>query len=331
VNAAFAFGGARLYNLLRMTAYQRNVLVGVVVLVGLGMLAWMVLQFAGQAATFFLTKGTHITLTTARAEGIADGSPVTYKGVNVGRVTGVRRVVSSDNHEDILIDALIDADPPLPANLHGRIKQTSLLGGSSMIALEREEPSTRPGASQSLAKLGEGANLQADFVPDVTSLTDSVQTLSNSAQSMINSINQVIGDPKVKEDIRAALTNARQTLENANKVSARLEKLGASFEKTADTAQATMGDIQVTVKDARGDIKRMTDSLNQRLEQIAVSLQRIQSVAQKIDEGKGTAGKLVNDPKLYDALTDTAAELKLTVKDLRRLIQQWEQEGIVKF
>ena len=91
-----------------------------------------------------------------------------------------------------------------------------------------------------------------------------------------------------------------------------------------------MGEVQITVKDARGEIKRMSDNLNQRLGQIAESLQRIQSVTQKIDQGQGTAGKLVNDPKLYDALTDTAAELKLTVKDLRRLIQQWEQEGIIK-
>jgi phospholipid/cholesterol/gamma-HCH transport system substrate-binding protein len=313
-----------------MSAYQRNVLVGVVVLVGLGMLGWMVLQFANKAATFFLTTGTRITLTTARAEGIADGSPVTYRGVNVGRVTGVRRVLTNDR-EDVVIDAVIDADPPLPANLHGRIKQTSLLGGSAMVALEIDElATTRPGASKNVGVLGSGANLQADFVPDVTSLTDSVQTLSSSAQTMINSINQVIGDPKVNEDIRASLANARQTLENANKVSARLETLGASFEKTADSAQATMGEVQITVKDARGEIKRMSDNLNQRLGEIAQSLQRIQSVTQKIDQGQGTAGKLVNDPKLYEALTDTAAELKLTVKDLRRLIQQWEQEGIIK-
>ena len=75
-----------------MSAYQRNVLVGIVVLVGLAMLGWMVLQFANKAATFFLTSGTRITLNTPRAEGIADGSPVTYRGVNVGRVTGVRYV-----------------------------------------------------------------------------------------------------------------------------------------------------------------------------------------------------------------------------------------------
>src|SRR3954447_5197552 len=132
-----------------MSAYQRNVIVGAVVLVGLGMLAWMILQFANKAASFFLTSGTKITFTTAAAAGLTDGSPVTYKGVNVGRITGVRRVANPASGEDIIVDALIQTDPPLPANLHGRIKQTSLLGGSAMIELEPDPASaTRPSLAQ---------------------------------------------------------------------------------------------------------------------------------------------------------------------------------------
>jgi phospholipid/cholesterol/gamma-HCH transport system substrate-binding protein len=322
-----------------MSAYQRNVLVGVVVLVGLGMLAWMVLQFANKAASFFLTHGTRITLTAQRAEGVADGSPITYKGVNVGRVTRVRRVASQVGGEDIVIDALINTDPPLPANLHGRIKQQSLLGASATIELAPDaDAATKPSSLAQQGMLKEGDQLEAEYQPDLTSLGDNVRTLSASAEQMINSVNKIIGDPKVQQDIKVSLTEARATLENANKVSQRLDKLGASLEKTADDTGAAVADIRVTVKDvngtvkdARGEIKKMADNLNQRVEQLAGALQSMQSVARKIDNGDGTAGKLVNDPKLYESLADTAAELNLAVKDMRRLIQQWEQEGIVKF
>jgi phospholipid/cholesterol/gamma-HCH transport system substrate-binding protein len=314
-----------------MSPSQRNVLVGAVVLVGLGMLAWMVLQFANKASQFFLTHGTKITMTTAAAGGLTDGSPVSYKGVNVGRVTGVRRVLNQRSGEDIVIDALIQTSPPLPANLHGRIKQTSLLGGSAMIELEPDPAAaTRPSLARVGGFLSEGANLPAEPVPDITSLGDNIRDLSSSMQLTITSINDLLRDPKVKEDIKVSLTNARETLENANRISARLDKLGATLEKTADNAQGAIGDVRVTVTDARGEIKKMSDNLNQRLQQVAESLQHVQSVAQKIDKGEGTAGKLVNDPKLYDSLADTTAELNLMVKDMRRLIQQWEQEGIIK-
>jgi phospholipid/cholesterol/gamma-HCH transport system substrate-binding protein len=310
-----------------MSGYHRNVLVGVVVLVGLGMLAWMILQFANKAATFFLTTGSKITLTASAAGGLSDGSPVTYKGVNVGRVTGVRRVVNPSiaNGEDVVIDALIQADPPLPANLHGRIRQTSLLGGSAMIELEPNPENAPPQGT-----LTEGANLRAESTADFTSLGNDIGKLSASMQKTIESVNQVIGDPKVQEDIRGALSNARETLQSANRVATKLDKITESLDKTVNSAGETMTEARGTVKDAREEIKKMSDSLNQRLEQLASSLQNIQSITQKIDQGKGTAGQLVNDAKLYESLADTAAELKLMVKDMRRLIQQWEQEGIIK-
>ncbi len=332
-----------------MSPFKRNSIVGAVVLVALVMLAWMILQFANRAASFFLTTGMPITLTTSRADGVAEGSPVTYKGVNVGRVTGVRRVPNQGgNGEDILIDALIEADPPLPANLQGRIKQTSLLGASATISLEPglDLPTTGPGGTGTASangraaigpNLSEGANLPAEYVPDITSLGDNIRGLTDSIQD-------IIGDPALQENIKVSMTNIRETTESAARLSKRLETLSERLGEIAETSNGTMTDARGAVKDVRGTVKdvrgtvnearaemrKLSSNLNQRIEQVAVSLQHVQSVAQKIDEGKGTAGQLINDPKLYESLADTAAEMNLMMKDMRRLIQQWEQEGIIK-
>jgi hypothetical protein len=37
---------------------------------------------------------------------------------------------------------------------------------------------------------------------------------------------------------------------------------------------------------------------------------------------------LLNDPKLYQSLLDSSKELNATISDLRRLVEQWEQEGV---
>lgn len=328
-----------------MSPYQRNVIVGAVVLVGLGILGWMILQFANRAASFFLTTGMPITLTAGRADGVAEGSPVTYRGVNVGRVTAIRRVANMPEGADIVIDALIEADPPLPANLEGRIKQTSLLGASATITLEpvpdELDPARRPTTNASEAGaaliLVKGANLRAEYVQDITSLGDNIRGLTNSIQD-------IIGDPKVKEDIHVSLTNIREATESAKQLGARLEKLSGRLDDIAENSNGTMTDARDTVKDVRATVKdanamvndgraelrRFSANLNQRMEQIALSLQHVQSVARKIDQGKGTAGQLINDPRLYESLADTAAEMNLMVRDMRRLIQQWEQEGIIK-
>ena len=320
-----------------MSAYQRNTIVGAVVLVGLGILGWMILQFANRAASFFLTTGMPITLTAGRADGVAEGSQVTYRGVNVGRVTGVRRVAGAPEGADIVIDALIEADPPLPANLEGRIKQTSLLGASATITLEpgpdELDPASRPATADGPRLpplLVEGANLRAEYVPDITSLGDNIRGLTNSLQDLI-------GDPRVKEDVHVSLANIRETTESAKHLGARLEKLSDRLDQIAEDSSGTMNeardtvkDVRATVNDGRSELRKFSANLNQRMEQVALSLQHVQSVARKIDRGEGTAGQLVNDPKLYDSLADTAAEMNLMVRDMRRLIQQWEQEGIIK-
>ena len=60
----------------------------------------------------------------------------------------------------------------------------------------------------------------------------------------------------------------------------------------------------------------------------ALVLDQFQTAAAKINQGKGTAGLLINDPKLYESLVDVSKTLNATVADLQRLIQQWEQEGV---
>src|SRR6188474_2499292 len=102
-----------------MSPYRRNVVVGFVVLCSLGVLAWMSLQFANQAATFFLTKGTTIFMVADRADGLSDGSGVQYLGVNVGRV---ERIVLLEDGSGVRIELIIDADKVVPQNVKGSIR-----------------------------------------------------------------------------------------------------------------------------------------------------------------------------------------------------------------
>jgi phospholipid/cholesterol/gamma-HCH transport system substrate-binding protein len=89
-----------------------------------------------------------------------------------------------------------------------------------------------------------------------------------------------------------------------------------------------MGDVRTTVKTANTNIESVGKQLGDRLEQISRTLDHFQSIAGKIDNGQGTAGQLVNDPKLYQALVDSAMQLNQTIADLSRLVEQWEQEGM---
>jgi len=69
-------------------------------------------------------------------------------------------------------------------------------------------------------------------------------------------------------------------------------------------------------------------NINGRIEQVGKLLEQFQTIAARVDKGEGTAGMLVRDPRLYESLVATAGQLNLMMTDLRRLVQQWEQEGV---
>ncbi|MGH7177678.1 MAG: MlaD family protein, partial [Tepidisphaeraceae bacterium] len=120
-----------------MSPYRRNVLVGITMLVALSILAWMILQFGATIARPFAPATIPVKFITDRADGLADGSPVIYCGVDTGHVTRVRL---SKERTSVVVDAVLNAEPALPSNVTGRIRASSILGSGSTIVLEVNGP-----------------------------------------------------------------------------------------------------------------------------------------------------------------------------------------------
>jgi ABC-type transporter Mla subunit MlaD len=64
------------------------------------------------------------------------------------------------------------------------------------------------------------------------------------------------------------------------------------------------------------------------MDEVSRLLQQANEITRKVNEGQGTAAKAINDPRLYENLVSTADQLNATIKDLQRLVRQWEQEGV---
>ena len=303
-----------------MSPRQRNVLVGIVVLLGLAAIGWMVLLFAGRVAELFTSPGISISMTAERADGLSDGSAVFFRGVQVGRVTAVRR--SADN-QSVDIDVQLDAHPPLPANVQGVIRMQGAFGSISSVSLELTgPPSGTLTAGAHLKAVFEGSGLlppeftqlavdlrRQELIKHLDETVLSIREQAEKAGQVLQSVQQMMGDPKMREDLHAALANFRTVSERADRIGANLEKTTGDFQKVTDQSNALMSDVRVAVAKLGG------------------TLEHLQSVSSKVDQGKGTAGMLVNDPRLYQGLVDTTRELNGTIKDLQRLVRQWEEEG----
>ena len=331
-----------------MSPNKRNILVGVVVLVSLGVLAWMVLKFANRAAEFFLTKGTRIQVIADRADGLSDGSAIYYRGVSVGRVLGVKL----GDRNQVTIEAIIEPGPPVPAHVDGFIRTGNLLSATSSIFLE---PAAGPGPTRNIqagdvikATIPRGSALipdeftglarsvqEQELVKHLDETVVTVRAQAEKAGRLMESVNELVSDQKMRDDLRAAIGNIRQATEQANQIAAKLDTFTGDLRDLSKQSSETITDVRATVADVRTTVDRggkhmdqTARNINGKIEQVGKLLEQFQSVAARVDRGEGTAGMLVRDPRLYDSLVSTANVLNEMMTDLRRLVQQWEQEGV---
>jgi phospholipid/cholesterol/gamma-HCH transport system substrate-binding protein len=315
-----------------MSSRKRNVITGLVVLIALGALMWMVMQFTGQAMALFKPRGMPVVFSSNRGDGLSDGSPVLYRGVQVGKVISVRRL---PDNEHVRIDAEVNDTPPLPHNLRGEIRTQSQLSSSSQINLEVSgQPQGALTPNEEIPILYIGNSI---FPPEFTDLLGTVrrqQLVEHVDQTIVSlrmqiekvgkvmdDVEHLTGDGKLQADLRQAVTNIRSATDRADKISANLETLTAN-------ANTTVGDVRAVVTKTGDNVDHLARQVGDSVDKLGNVLAQLEQSSAKLNNGKGTAGALLNDPKLYDELTDTAHELNVVAKSLQRIIDQWEHEGV---
>lgn len=323
-----------------MSPYRRNVLVGVVVLTALGVLGWMILKFGGQPMALFTPKRMPIHFLCDNAEGLSNGSVVTYHGVQVGEITTVTR---EGNNQPVIVNAMVDTQPPLPENVKGEIRSQGLVGGGSVMMLITTDPVAQGQlkAGQSIRATYIGLNiLPPEFAELATELrltarqfreSNIVGHIDEQVQHigrLVDSVQKFVDDPKLRQDLQDSVANLKDTTAKADQIGANLDKFTDDLNRISKQTSDTINQANATIVKTQGHIDDLSKSIGDRLVQVSALLDQFQAIAQKVNNGQGTAGQLVNDPKLYQSLVLTTQQLNATIADLKRLVEQWEQEGV---
>jgi phospholipid/cholesterol/gamma-HCH transport system substrate-binding protein len=267
---------------------------------------------------------------------------VDYLGVEVGRVTNVTR---NADGVGVNIDAVVDRDPPLPGNVRAQIVTSSALGNAADISLDVDDqqpkgtlepdsninaqyvglqlnllPASLTHTAQQIGNMSEELRVtvkqlrESGAIEDLDKTIKQISVQANKVGDVFGSIQNVLGDSGTQKNLKNAISDLHTTIAKLNTL--------------ADSLQTASTDATTTIKGAHKDIDALSSQIGDRLTQISTILTTMQSVLTKVDTGQGTAGQLVNDPRLYESLVDTSRQLNQTVTDLKRLIEQWEQEGV---
>jgi len=137
----------------------------------------------------------------------------------------------------------------------------------------------------------------------------------------LDAVNNILADKDSQRNLKEGLAKFRSAAEATEKAA----------REAADLVQSAKGTLR-TVSDATTAASEKFQDLAARLlddaDRLGKVLTNLNRATAKIDSGKGTAGKLINDPALYNNLVDAAAALNSTLNKLQELLEIWNQRGI---
>jgi phospholipid/cholesterol/gamma-HCH transport system substrate-binding protein len=108
-----------------------------------------------------------------------------------------------------------------------------------------------------------------------------------------------------------------QTTPDLNSVMTQMGDLGKKLETAiGDLSSALSGDG----KEGTGIIKKVDLLITENRENIGKATANLQEITAKVNKGEGTLGRLISDPKMYDELVTTIAEIKNGANEAKTFI-----------
>ncbi|MFW6146688.1 MAG: MlaD family protein [Planctomycetota bacterium] len=340
-----------------MTERTRNVAVGLTALGAIIGLAYMVLLFGDVPA--FARRGYPLTLRFPEVGSLDRGNEVRLNGIRVGTITEVS--LRDDPRQGANARCRIQRDMRIPADAVATIARRGL-GGGAYIQLTTPGPATGPitwlptdgsavleGAAQSGGLLGPEFATQLDAVAEgfasFSRLADNLNAILTTADhtdppaeglagtiqrlnSALDGVGELVSDPDNQANFAAALDNLRRTSGQTAEAIDAFTAMVRQARRTFATVDEGVTDMNTAAGRIGGRIDELAGKLIDDADRLGRLLNQLNQAATRLDTTDGTAGRLLNDPALYNNLVESTDTLNRTLAELEAMLIQWRSEGV---
>ncbi len=270
-------------------------------------------------------------------------SPVFVKGFQVGMVKDM--YVDKTDDQTIIAVLNIDKNIDIPKETVATIVGLSLMGGK---AVELVIPYACDGNCAKSGDYLQGAS--KSFLQTVVGEPGQIDLYTDRLQAGLVSVWDSIADPNDPKGAGRSIVALEKSLLNIEIVTAQLSRLletstkgiAATANNTAELTRmlnanskditntlANLSAISQQLKEAgldKSSIKasQAIDSITYSLAALRTTLQtttktisRVDTLAQKLSNGEGSAGKMLTDEALYNNLVTSSRQIQLLMQDLR--------------
>jgi phospholipid/cholesterol/gamma-HCH transport system substrate-binding protein len=320
---------------------RRDVIVGIFVIVGLAALAWMILKFGDLPTTVTRMRSFQIYVQFPTAPGVMKDTPVRFCGYQVGMVTRVAppavRVdlnTRQPYHQTLCTLSINKIYKDIPSNVEIKLMTRGL--GSSYLELKVDPrklpaPPRDPNDPRSCC-LTEGMVLQgstgmtSEFFPEESQ--EQLSSLVEAIGTFVGHANDILGDPKNKENFKATLANIAKTTGDMPVAVDQVVETLKDAQKTLEGFRQLAAAGSETLQSTDAKAERLVVSLINTSNELGRTVSQLRLALEKVNSGDGSAGRLLNDGRLYESLLESTTQLNVLLKDLKDLTTKISEQGL---
>jgi len=228
----------------------------------------------------------------------------------VGQVVAI---TFADTEGNLVVEFNVTKDFAFSKNSQAKIYGGGLIGGKSLAIIPKYEAGLEAKSRDTLPGKLEAGLLE--LVNDkLTPLQLKLETAITDADTLLTSVNNILS-PNNSKNIGDIINDLSVTMNNFKGASVALNRILVNNEGSLNQ---TLGNLDKM----SNKLGSFSDSISQLqfgklVNDLNGVLANFESISQDLKAGKGTAGKLLNDEKLYTNLEKTSKELELLLQDLR--------------
>lgn len=244
-------------------------------------------------------------------EGLSPSSEVTINGLKVGKITGIDFL---NNKGELVVTFTVNKDFPFSRNSEAKIYGGNIIGGKSLAIIPHYD------AEAGMAKSGDtlqGSKEEGimELVNDrLTPLQKKLEGTIVSADSMLTAVNEILNDT-TRNNIRGTFKNLDKTVNSFRITATELQGIVQGNSEKLDRTFTNLDEMSTNFNRFSDTLTRMDiGKITNDLEKLVADFE---SVSDKLNNGEGTAAKLINDDAVYNNLDRATKQLEQLLQDVK--------------
>ena len=246
--------------------------------------------------------------------GLVETNPVVVSGVKIGQVE--RIYFHPEGSGKIIIRMILDRQIKIPTNSVARLTGADFMGFREIDIILGDSPAIIT-TGDTLASLTSFSAID-EVTKQLMPITGQAENMLSQIDSVLTAINQIFNQ-ETRENITKSIANLNQTMYQVSRQTSRLDDIFSNVQSITNNLNENNEAISNIIK----NFSEISDTLAalelaKTMKEVDQSLESFSAIMEKINNGEGSVGLLINNEELYRNLEASSKQLEKLLEDVRK-------------